>query len=317
MTKPLIIQTEDLDPLPAAWLRERADLIHCSHTDLPRFHDLLARAEGLIVRTYTRVNDELLSRAPHLKVVARAGVGLDNIDIPACRARGVEVVHTPGANTRAVVEFVAALLLDALRPRLFIDRPLPLQDWNRLRKELNAPRQLCDLTIGIYGFGRIGREIARLAAALNMRALYTDLLDIPEPARAGATPVPPDRLLRESDIVTVHVDERPSNRHLLNAAAFALLKPDAVFINTSRGFVVDHAALAGFLKANPGAQAMLDVHDPEPVEATNPLLGLPNAHLSPHIASATDHAKREMSWVVRDVWRVLSGQPPEFPARPK
>lgn len=317
MTKPLIIQTEDLDPIPAAWLRERADLVHCSHTELPRFHDLLASAAGLIVRTYTTVGPDLLARAPLLKVVARAGVGLDNIDIPACRDRGVEVVHTPGANTRAVVEFVAALLLDALRPRVFLNHALPLQEWNKLRRELNAPRQLCDLTIGIYGFGRIGREIARLAAALNMRALYTDLLDIPEASRTGATPVPPDRLLRESDIVTVHIDERATNRHVFNAAAFGLLKPDVLFINTSRGFVVDPAALANFLSANASAQALLDVHDPEPFDASNPLLCLPNAHLSPHIASATDHAKREMSWVVRDVWRVLSGQPPEFPARPK
>lgn len=311
--KPLIIQTEDLDPAPAAWLRERCELIQCSHTE-PRFAELLKTADGLIVRTYTRVNVDLLAKAPRLKVVARAGVGLDNIDIPACRDRGIEVVHTPGANTRAVVEFVNALILDAFRPRAYLDRALPASEWTTIRRELNAQRQLCDMTLGIYGFGRIGTQMARLAAALNMRTLYTDLLDLPESSRSGASAVPPETLLRESDIVTIHVDERASNHHLLNAAAFANLKPDALFINTSRGFVVDHAALAAFLKSHPSAHAMLDVHDPEPIDAANPLLGLHNARLSPHIASATDTAKREMSWVVRDVWRVLSGEKPEFPA---
>ncbi len=315
MAKPLVVQTEDLDAVPAAWLRERAELVQCSHTEVPRFGQLMKQAEGLIVRTYTRVNLELLAGAPKLRVVARAGVGLDNIDIGACRSRGVEVVHTPGANTRAVVEYVNALMLDVLRPRMYMDRALAADQWVALRRELNAARQLCEMTLGIYGFGRIGTQMARLGAALNMRVLYTDLLEIPETARSGAAPVSPEALLRESDIVTVHVDERKSNRHLLNAAACAKLKPDVLFINTSRGFVVDHAALAAFLKSNPGAHAMLDVHDPEPIDAANPILGLSNARLSPHIASATDSAKREMSWVVRDVWRVLSGEKPECPAK--
>lgn len=314
MTKPIIIQTEDLDPVPAAWLRERAELIPCGHADA-RLPELLKAADGLIVRTYTRVDQELLSKGPRLRVVARAGVGLDNIDIPACRARGIEVVHTPGANTRAVVEYVTALMLDALRPRAYLDRALPADQWIAVRKELNAPRQLCDLTLGIYGMGRIGTQVARLGAAFNMRVLYTDLVEVPEGARSGAIPVTPERLLREADIVTVHVDERPENRNLLGEEAMGSLRADVLFINTSRGFVVDHAALAVFLRAHPRAQAMLDVHEPEPIVASNPLLGLPNARLSPHIASATDSAKREMSWVVRDVWRVLNGEKPEFRAK--
>lgn len=315
MSKPLVIQTEDLDAVPAAWLAERCDLVVCPHTDTARLDELLPRADGLIVRTYTRVTSGLIAKAPRLKVVARAGVGLDNIDIAACRARGVEVVHTPGANTRAVVEYVTALLADALRPRVFLDRALPMPEWNKLRKELNAPRQLCEMTIGIYGFGRIGSQIARLAHALDMRAVYHDLLEIPVDCRGGARPVPLDVLLRESDILTLHVDERPGNRNLLSSAALSALKPEVLFINTSRGFVVDHSALAAFLKSNPGARAMLDVHEPEPIEPSHPLLGLANAHLSPHIASATETAKRNMSWVVKDVWRVLSGEKPEFPAK--
>ena len=311
---PLVIQSEELDPIPAAWLAERCELVACPYSDTARFHDLLGRADGLIVRTYTKVDLDLLARAPRLKVVARAGVGLDNINIHACRKQGIEVIHTPGANTRAVVEFVSALIADALRPRIYLDHAPTTDEWHRVRRDMNARRQLDGLTLGILGFGRIGSQIARLRAALNMRVLYYDLLDIPEASRAGASPVPLDTLLRESDIFTVHIDDRPTNRDFLDAAAFNRLKSDVLFLNTSRGFVIDHAALAEFLRVSPHAQAMLDVHDPEPIESSNPLLGLPNARLSPHIASATDTAKRNMSWVVKDVWRVLSVERPEFPA---
>jgi D-3-phosphoglycerate dehydrogenase len=111
------------------------------------------------------------------------------------------------------------------------------------------------------------------------------------------------------------VDYRPGNRHLVNAAACARMKKDVLFLNTSRGFVVDAAALAAFLRANPGSRAMIDVHDPyEPIPADYPLLGLANAKLTPHLAAGTQKAKRNMSWVVRDVWRVLSGEEPEFEA---
>lgn len=315
MSKPLVIQTEDLDPEPAAWLAERADLRVCRHDD-PALERLLPEAQGLVVRTYTRVNRDLLARAPRLRVVGRAGVALENIDVAACRERGVRVVHTPGANTRAVVEFVAALLADALRPRVTLREPVSASAWHELRRTYVARRQMDELTLGIYGFGRIGSAVARLGAALDMRVLYNDLLEIPESARAGATPVSPERLLAESDVVTVHVDYRPENRHLMNAAAFARMKPDALFINTSRGFVVDPAALREYLVRNPGAAAMIDVHDPyEPISPEYPLLGLPNVRLTPHLASGTERAKRNMSWVVRDVWRVLSGEAPEFEAR--
>jgi phosphoglycerate dehydrogenase-like enzyme len=313
-TKPLVIQTEDLDPEPAAWLAERTDLCICSQQD-PGFTALLARAQGLVVRTYTRVDRATLAQAPVLRVVGRAGVALESIDVPACRARGVRVVHTPGANTRAVVDFVAALLVDALRPRLYLDNPLPAAEWHQIRRTYIARRELDELTLGLYGFGRIGSAMARLGAALNMRVIYNDLLDIPEKARSGAKPVSVDALLTESDVLSVHVDFRPENRHLLSAAAFARLKPEVLFINTSRGFVIDHAALAEFLRAHPDARAAIDVHDPfEPITAEYPLVGLPNASLTPHMAAGTERAKRNMSWVVRDVWRVLNGEEPEFEA---
>src|SRR6266850_4938883 len=118
----IVIQTEHLSPDAAAWLGERCRLVVCAHDD-PKFADILAEAAGLVVRTYTIVDDQLLDRALKLRVVGRAGVGLDNIDVPACRKRGIEVVHTPDANTQAVVEFVICLLSDALRPRITLEHP--------------------------------------------------------------------------------------------------------------------------------------------------------------------------------------------------
>lgn len=314
MPRPLVVQTETLDETCRDWLRERCDVVAASPEDGPAFDDLLSRADGLLVRTYTRVTPALLARAPRLKVVGRAGVGLDNIDVAACRERGVEVVFTPDANTRAVVELVFAFMLDAWRPRAYLDRAQPMSEWKSLRSSLIAPRQLAGATLGILGFGRVGKAVARVGAAFDMRVLYNDLLEIPQADRNGAEPVSVEKLFRRADILTVHIDNRPGNRRFVDREKLALLPPGAMFINASRGFVVDELALAQWLMMDHAAMAMLDVHEPEPFGDDYPLLGLPNAKLTPHIGAATAMAHRNMSWVVRDVWRVLNREKPEFPA---
>jgi len=304
-TPPLVIQTEHLDSQAAAWLAQRCSLESCPSENEPRFSELLREAQGLVIRTYTQVTPALLARAPRLRVVARAGVGLDNVDVEACRARGVAVLSTPDANTRAVVEYVTALALDAIRPRPSLTRALPVADWKRLREASIASRQLSDLTLGILGLGRIGSQVARVGAAFNMNVLFHDLLEIPEPRRAGAVPVSRDELLHRSDVLTIHVDGRASNRGCADAAFLAACKHDVLLINTSRGFVVDAHALAAFLRARPNAFAALDVHEPEPFDEHYPLIGLPNARLTAHLASATTTAHRNMSWVVKDLWEHL------------
>ncbi len=316
-TTPLVIQTEHLDAAPARWLEERCRLEVC-RTDDPRFEPLAREAQALLVRTYTRVDDSLLARCPRLRVVARGGVGLDNIDLAACARRGVRVVSTPDANSAAVVEYVLALLLDATRPRAFLDGPLDPEAWRAARRDLTAARQLCQLTLGIWGFGRIGQRLARAAAGLNMPVIYHDLLEIPPGQRHGASPVDRQELCARADVVSVHVDGRESNRGLISTDALGRMKSDVIIINTSRGFVVDARALADFMIGHPAAQALLDVHEPEPFEATYPLLDIPNVHLSAHIASCTRLAQENMSWVVRDLWAVLSGDPPvhEVPPGP-
>jgi len=312
-SRPMVVQTEDLAPDPAAWLSERCELVRAAF-DEPAFGVRLPLAEALVVRTYTVIDEALLERAAALRVIGRAGVGLDNIDVAACRRRGIEVVHTPDANTRAVVEFVLAVLLDAVRPRVFLDRALTPAMWTDTRRELIAERELSERRLGVYGMGRVGRQVARAAAALDMEVVYHDLVEIPEAERFGARPVSREALLGTSDIVSVHVDGRASNRGLIGVDAFGRMKSDVLFVNTSRGFVVEAAALGEHMINHPASRAVLDVHEPEPFDRTYPLLEIPNVHLSPHIASATARAKEAMGWVVRDVWRVLSGEAPRFPA---
>jgi phosphoglycerate dehydrogenase-like enzyme len=300
-----VIQTEHLSPKAATWLAERAEVV-VGDAESAAFAAAAPRAVALVVRTYTQVNDALLARLPALRAVGRAGVGLDNIDEEACARRGVRVFNTPDANTQAVVEYVTCLVCDALRPRLFLDAPVSKARWNEIREEVVAHRQMNELRMGILGFGRVGRRVADVARAIGFDVVFHDVLNVQESERRGARSVSAAELFATSDVVTVHIDGRASNQGFVNAALINAMKPDALFINTSRGFVVDHVALAAHLQRCPGAQAILDVHEPEPIDASNPLLGIPNAHLAPHLASRTDAAMDAMSWVVRDVWDAIA-----------
>jgi phosphoglycerate dehydrogenase-like enzyme len=305
--------TEPLTPDSLQWLRERVSVTEAAPGE-PAFEAVAGSLEGIVVRTLTRVDRALLSRMPRLRVVARAGVGLDNIDLPACRERGIAVVHTPDANTQAVVEYVLCLLCDALRPRLFLERPVDTQAWERIRTEVCGERQMDELTLGILGFGRIGSRVAQVARAIGFRVLYNDLLTFAPSMRHGAEPVSAEDLFARSDVITLHIDGRPDNRRFVNASLIKHMRPQVLLLNTCRGFVLDHEALADFLRMNPGAQALLDVHEPEPFPADHPLLGMRNAHLAPHLASRTRSAMDRMSWVVRDAVAVLEGRKPEFAA---
>ena len=301
---PLIILTEHLDDAAIEWISSRADLRRCSYED-PEFDSLLAGASGLVIRTYTIIDEDLLDKAPLLRVVGRAGVGLDNVDLEACRKRGIEVVNTPDANTQAVVEYVTSIVSGCLRAGKPLTEPVDSKAWSTLRDQQIVNRQMNEMTFGILGFGRIGSRMAEVAAAIGFNVMYHDIEDIPVESRRDARSVDMDTLLEESDVLTIHVDGRPSNHGLLGSGEIGRLSASVLLINTSRGFVIDSDALAGFLHRHPDARAVLDVHEPEPVPSSNPLLGLSNAVLYPHLASRTRAAQANMSWVVRDVARVL------------
>ncbi len=313
-----VVLTEHLDDAAVRWLAERTRLVRCDYRDTAKLVAEVHDAAGLIVRTYTRVDADLVRAAPALRVVGRAGAGLDNIDLDACRSRGVCVVHTPDANTQAVVEYVWALIFDALRPRLALVGPVSPDSFHRLRAEA-VGRQASSLTLGILGMGRIGRRVAEVARAFGMRAICHDLLSAEQ---LGLTPeqtadfVPLERLWTEADVLTLHVDGRSENRGLIGTDVLSRLKPGCILLNTSRGFVVDVPALAAWARsvAPAGAAAILDVHEPEPPPVDYALFGLTNVRLLPHAAARTDQALRAMSDVVTDVVRVLEGEQPRFAA---
>lgn len=305
--RPKVVLSEHLSDSATAWLSQHCEVIALPH-DSPQFRNALRNAHGLIVRTYTRVDAELLDAGANLRVIARAGAGIDNIDVDACRSRGIQVVYAPDANTQAVVEYVMCLLGDALRPRVTLTEAVDTDQWNKLREQTVGRRELGELTLGILGLGRIGKRLAKAATGLGMKVLYNDLLDFLPNQRGGASPVSAQALFEHSDVISIHIDGRAGNRHFVSQRFFSRMAEDVVFINTSRGFVVDTAALAQFLKDNPNALALLDVHDPEPFGPDYPLLGLPNARLYPHLASRTEQAMENMSWVVRDVVAALKNK---------
>ncbi len=298
MTRARVVVAEPLHPAALAWLRERAEVVEGASDEA------LRGADGLIVRTYTRVDSARLEKAPGLRVVGRAGVGLDNVDVEACAARCVRVVHTPEANTGAVVEYVLSAVLSALRAIESVGA-MSAEEWARERESAIAAKELSECVVGIWGMGRIGKAVAGAFGPLARGVVYNDLLEIPEADRCGATPVAVDELLERADVLTLHVDGREANRGLVDAAALAQMKKDAVLVNAARGMVVDSHALAEFLRANSGAWAVLDVHEVEPIAQENPLLGLKNATLTAHVGAATARAKEAMSWVVKDVWKEL------------
>jgi phosphoglycerate dehydrogenase-like enzyme len=310
----LVLVTEGSDPAPLAWLRERVRVVEIAPDD-PQFFQHLAAADALVIRSYTYINEALLAKAPRLCVVGRGGVGLETVDVAACRRRGVEVVYTPDANTLAVGDFVFGYMLQLLRPWApFRERAYTSKEFKHIRASVRG-RQLDELTLGILGMGRVGRRVGHIAASgFGMRVIYNDLLDVRDRIKFPATPVDKPTLYRESDILSIHVTMLPGNENLVGREQLASMKRDAIVINTSRGEVLDAAALAEALRAGKLAGAAIDVYHPEPPTDALPLLGLDNVILTPHLAARTYTALEAMSWVVLDVVEVLEGRQPQYPA---
>ena len=241
------------------------------------------------------ISETLLAAAPRLKVVSNVAVGYSNFDVAAATRRGVMLTNTPGAMDNTTADFAWCLILATARRLVEADRLVRSGKWTRWRFMSNLGWDLYGKTLGICGFGRIGRGVARRAAGFNMRVLYTGPRRAPEAVELelNATFVDKQTLLRASDIVSLHLPLFPDTRHYIGAAELALMKPTAVLVNTARGPVVDERALVKTLKAGRIAGAGLDVYENEPKLAAG-LAKLPNTVLAPHMASASVDTRLRM-----------------------
>ncbi|HET9750611.1 MAG TPA: hydroxyacid dehydrogenase [Casimicrobiaceae bacterium] len=269
-----------------------------------------AGADALIVRNRTQVRGALLERARRLRVVGRLGVGLDNIDVEACAARGIVVVPATGANAQAVAEYVIGTAMMLLRGAYTATHEVASGAWPR--PALSNGRELAGKTLGLIGFGGIGRLTGRLARALGMAVVAHDPevpRDSPVWRDESTTPRALDALVAEADVVSLHVPLTDQTRHLLDATALAKMKPDAILVNTSRGGVVDEHALAVALRTRRLGGAALDVFEHEPLPARSTLADCPNLLLTPHIAGVTRESnERVSSLIAQRVAAALEGR---------
>ena len=288
-----ILITEFMDTAAVDSLRSDFDVHYDPdlHEDAAGIADRLDSARALIVRNRTRVDAGLLAAGPRLVAVGRLGVGLDNIDLDACAARGVSVHPATGANVTAVAEYVIAATLIMLRGAYRATDRVLAGEWPRTAL---IGREASGKTLGIVGFGAIGRAVASRAAALGIRvAAFDPLLPVADPAWRSSEVRRFDdlhALLGKCDVVTLHVPLTDGTRHLLGKAEITAMKPGACIVNTARGGVVDETAMAQTLVSGKLGAAALDVFEDEPLPAYSRLEGIPNLYLTPHIAGLTEEA---------------------------
>src|SRR3984893_2146527 len=298
-----VVISEFMEPAAVAWLAARFDT--ACDADLGERRDqlkrLIADADALIVRNKTQVDVELLAAAPQLKVVGRLGVGLDNIDVLTCKSRGIEIIPATGANALAVAEYVIAAALILVRGAYSSTSAVAAGKWPR--PALANGRELAGKTLGVVGFGQVGQLTGRLAQALGVKVIGFDaMIPVEHPVwsaeRTAARKF--DEVLHEADVISIHVPLTPATRGLIDAGRLALMKSDAVLINTSRGEIVVEAALAAALRAGKLGGAALDVFEHEPLVAGSPLAGCPHLLLTPHIAGVTRESNVRVSAMIAE-----------------
>jgi glyoxylate reductase len=268
-------------------------------------------AEGLLVTSFDPVDEALLDAAPRLRVVSNYAVGVDNIDLPACTARGIPAGNTPGVVTEATADMAFALMLALSRRIKEADTFVKSRQWKTWSPFLMISNDVYGKTLGIVGMGRIGQAIARRAVGFEMRLLYHTRNRRPEAEeRYGCTHVSYEALLRQSDIVVTIVPLTDATYHLVDAAAFARMKESALLVNVARGGVVDPKALYAALSSRRIRGAALDVTEPEPIAPDDPLLTCDNLLVAPHVATGTWETRKLMTdLAVRNLMAGLQGRP--------
>lgn len=296
------IAKEGLSPLLE---NEQIDVVQKNVSEVDDLHTY----DALLVRSATKVTDEVMAKMPKLKIIGRAGVGVDNIDIPAATTRGINVVNAPAGNTIATTEHTFALMLALTRKLCPANASIRNGEWNR------SAFQGCELhgkTIGIVGFGRIGSELAKRAKAFDMNVLaYSRSLTPEKAAACGARAVELDELFRTADIITLHVPATPETKGLVNEETLKKTKPGVMIVNTARGNLIDEGALVKYLENGHVAGAALDVYPQEP-PVNYDLMKMDRVLATPHIAASTSEAQLKVAFVVaEEVLNFANGRPVE------
>ncbi len=320
--RPVVAVTREIPEAGLALLRAAAD-VRVWPEELPpspaELAELLRGCDGALTLLTDVIDGEVLDREPQLKVVSNFAVGFDNVDVPAATARGVAVCNTAGVLTEATADFAFALLMAAARRIVEGVDYVRAGQWQTWGPTLLRGQELTGATIGIVGFGRIGKEVAKRASGFGMTLLAYDSYQDQAAARElGVKFVALDELLRAADYVTLHVTLTEETTHLIGPREFGLMKPTAILVNAARGPVVDTDALVAALRDGEIFAAALDVTDPEPLPADHPLVALSNAIVVPHIASATVATRDAMATLAaRNLLAVLRGEQPEQIVNPE
>lgn len=298
-----IVISEFMDERAVAQLAAAHDVLYdpLLVDDMPRLITEAQRADVLIVRNRTQVRNALLSALQRCKLVGRLGVGLDNIDVSGCEAKGMQVIPASGANALSVAEYVIASTMLLLRGAFMSSEAVAAGQWPR--GALGNGRETAGKTLGVIGFGSIGQMTARMAQGLGMKVMAFDAMLKPDAAvfaQAGVAFSSMSMLISQADVVTLHVPLVDSTRGLFNAARIAAMKKGAVLINTSRGNIVDLQAVATALRSGHLGGAAIDVFDVEPLPADVSLQNCPNLLLSPHVSGVSFEANERVSFMIAD-----------------
>jgi D-3-phosphoglycerate dehydrogenase / 2-oxoglutarate reductase len=316
--RPLVVLAGPINADGHANLEREARVILCNEETEAAFLKVAADADGILFRTKPRCTESLMAACKRLKVVGRHGVGLDTVDIPGATRLGIAVVHAPGSNSQAVAEHALMLMLVCVKRTLAIDRMTRAGDWGGRRDSQNS--ELGGKTLGIVGVGNVGRRVAKFAGALGMRVLgYDPYVADDELRRRGAEPVKSlEALLPQVDVLTCHTPLTPETAHMINSRTLGLLRPGAIYVNTSRGGVQQEEALFEALTRGQLASAGIDVWEEEPASRDNKLFNLDNVVCSSHVAGVTKEASRQASMqVTSEMLRVLRGEKPDVLVNPE
>ncbi len=301
MSKPKVFVTRAIPAKGFQMIQDFCD-VDLWKGDLPPSHDeLLKRVQGVdgILSLLTdKIDAEVMDTAgEQLKVISNHAVGFDNIDVQAATDRRIPVGNTPDVLTDATADFAFALMMAAGRRLIEADRYVREGQWKTWGPMILLGTEMKGATLGLVGFGRIGKAMARRAVGFDMRVIYYDPNEKKPVTDINATRVDFETLLEESDFISLHTPLTPDTRHLIDAESLSKMKSNAVLVNTSRGPVVDHEALYEALKSERIFAAALDVTEPEPLPMDSPLLTLKNLVIAPHIASASKITRDKMSWM--------------------